>query len=128
MTDHRRSDRPSGSPWDRPQQPRSEPEIIPPDRSGERWRSQAGGPHVWISFDRTGGGRRIHMARPGPLGVVVALLLTGLIFAAVVLVLLGVVLFWIPALIFIVVGLVLSGYLRRTWRRLQHWAGQHLRR
>ena len=101
----------------RPERPRSEPEIIPPPRPGAQAR-----PHVWIAVDEHGGARRVYVARPGPFAILLALLVFGLILAAVVLVLLGVVLFWIPVAILVVAALLLSGAIRHNWRRLRAWA------
>jgi len=102
---------------DRPERPRSEPEIIPPSRGGGR----EGASRIWISVDESGR-ERIYVARPGPFSIILALLFTGIVIAAVVLVLLGVVLFWIPVAIIIVAALILSGTIRYYWRRLRAWA------
>ena len=102
---------------ERPERPRAEPEIIPPSRGGGR----EGASGIWISVDGNGN-ERIYVARPGPFSVILALLFTGIVIAAVVLVLLGVVLFWIPVAIFIIAALLLSGTIRYYWRRLQAWA------
>jgi hypothetical protein len=104
-----------------PEQPRSEPEIIPPDRGG---RAGRGDGYVWVSTGGQGGqrGQRIYMARPGPFSIILALLIAGLVLAAIVLLLLGLVLFWIPVVIFIVAAVLLAGYTRHYWARLKLWA------
>jgi len=106
----------------RPEQPRSEPEIIPPDR-GERRGRGGGDAYVWTSFDDHGT-HRIYVARPGPFSIIVALILGGLLLAAIVLLLAGLVLFWIPVVVLVVAALLLSGYIRHYWRRLRLWMGQ----
>ncbi|MPZ59215.1 MAG: hypothetical protein GEU91_22580 [Rhizobiales bacterium] len=98
-----------------PEQPRSEPEIIPPGRSDRDG-------SIWTTVDERGGTHRIYVARPGPFSIIVALLIAGLVLAAIVLLLLGLVLFWIPVVIFIIAAFLLAGYVRYYWRRLQFWA------
>jgi hypothetical protein len=98
----------------RPEQPRSEPEIIPPPRRGEEE------PRVWVSVDEHGA-QRIYIARPSAFSIILALVLAGVVLVAVVLVLLGLVLFWIPVAIVVVALVLLSGTVRYYWRRLQHW-------
>jgi hypothetical protein len=99
-----------------PEQPRSEPEIIPPGAGGSDPRSQ-----IWISVDRRGGTHRIYLARPGPFAIMLGLALVGLIAAAILLVLLSAVLIWIPVAILVIGALLLSGYIRYYWRRFQVW-------
>lgn len=101
---------------DRVEKPRYEPEIIPPGRAGAKRRS-----HIWMSIDESGT-HRFYLARPGPFTIFVALVLAGLVVAAIVLLLLGVVLIWIPAVVLIVGALLLSVTIRSYWRRLQNWA------
>ena len=90
-----------------PEQPRAEPEIIP-----------AG---IWLRIDERDGVRRVFIARPGLLSIVLGLLIIGLIAAVVLLVLAGIVLLWIPLLIAGIVLALLSGAIRHHWRRLQAW-------
>jgi Flp pilus assembly protein TadB len=102
-------------PHDRsPRRPRSEPEIIPP---GAEFRER----RVFVSIDEEGGRQRIFIAQPGPFTVFFALLLGALALAAIVLVLFGVLLFWIPVLILIVAAILLSGTIRYYWWRLRHF-------
>ena len=102
----------------RPEQPRSEPEIIPP-HGGDRGR------RVWVSVEDHAGTHRIYVTRPGPLSIILALVVAGLVLAAIVLVLLGAVLIWIPAVILIVGAFLLSGYIRYYWRRFRLWLVGH---
>jgi TM2 domain-containing membrane protein YozV len=105
----------------RPEQPRSEPEIIPPEHDQRR----GDGP-VWVSVDQFGGTHRIYVGRPRPFTILAVLFLAGLILAAIVLLLAGLVLFWIPVAVLIVAALILAGYVRRYWARLKIWAVQRL--
>lgn len=100
----------------RVERPKSEPEIIPPDR-GDR-----PPPNAWGGFERSARIHRIYIARPGPFSIFFALLITGLAVAAILLVLLGAVLLWVPVVIFVIAAFMLSGTIRHYWRRLQHWA------
>jgi hypothetical protein len=100
-----------------PEQPRSEPEIIPPDRAARR-----GSEYAWTSVDGRGGTHRIYVARPGPFSIIIALILAGLVLGGILLLLLGLALIWIPALIFIVAALLIAGYSRYYWQRLKSWA------
>lgn len=100
-----------------PQWPRSEPEIIPPGHESRREREQR--QRGWVYDDRTGI-HRIYVAQPGPFSLMAALLIAGLVLAAIVVLVLGLVLFWIPVVVLVVGGLLLSGYIRSYWRRLQH--------
>lgn len=101
-----------------PQWPRSEPEIIPPGRESRHEREQR--QQGWVYDDRTGV-HRIFVAQPGPFSLLAALLIVGLVVAAIVVLVLGLFLFWIPVVVLVVGGLLLSGYIRYAWRRLQHW-------
>ncbi len=102
---------------DQPERPRVEPDIIPPERNPRRpdWRQQAWRRPTWQPFfsaaaDET---HRIYVARPGPLGVALLMLIVGVIAAVILLTLVGAVLIWIPA----VALLVAVGALFRLFRR-----------
>ena len=95
-----------------PERPRFEPEIIPPLRAGA---DQS--PYIWLSTAENSGTHRIYVARPGPFAIIAALAVIGLVVAAIVLVLLGAMLIWIPVVIFLISALLLRQY----WRRLQNW-------
>ena len=102
---------------DQPERPRVEPEIIPPDRNPRRpdwrqqaWRQQTRQPFFSTAADET---HRIYVARLGPLGVALLILVVGVIAAVILLALVGVVLIWIPA----VALLVAVGALFRLFRR-----------
>jgi hypothetical protein len=102
---------------DQPERPRVEPEIIPPDRNPRRpdWRQQAWRRQTWQPFFSTAADEthRIYVARLGPLGVALLMLIVGVIAAVIVLALVGAVLIWIPA----VALLVAVGALFRVFRR-----------
>ena len=94
--------------------PRSEPEIIPPDRArSERERDQA---REWISVDAHGT-RRIYVRRIGPGGFILVALLIATLAALVFVVLLGAVLIWIPVAILLFIAAVIGGLMRRYMRR-----------
>jgi len=107
---------------DQPERPRVEPEIIPPDRNPRRpdWRPQTWRPQTWrrqtwqpffsTAADET---HRIYVAKLGPLGVALLILLIGVIAAVILLALVGAVLIWIP----VVALLVAVGALFRLFRR-----------
>lgn len=92
--------------------PRSEPEIIPPGRSGRRDR---GG--IFVSIDENGGTRRVYMARPGPFTIILALAVLALIALVMLILLLSVAVIWIPVVIVLIAAFVASMY----WRRFRLW-------
>lgn len=97
---------------DRPERPRAEPEIIPPDRSGRDsdwtrspWREDA--------FSQARGTQRIYVTRLGPFGIVLLMLALAAIVAIVLIAVLGAVLIWIPAVAVLVVVAALFRLFRR---------------
>ena len=114
MTDRNDSDRGRQNPRNTAG---SEPEIIPPDRSGRNDRAQ----RIWISMNEQGGAGRIYAARPGPFTIVLALAVLALIAAVMLIVLLSVALIWIPVVIILIVAVVLSVTLRQYWWRFRSW-------
>jgi hypothetical protein len=92
---------------DEPEYPRQEPEIIPPDKhSGRR--------PVWET-DRssTYGSQRIYVARMGPLGFALLVLMVGLFGGVLLLALIGAALIWIPIAVVLVIIAAISALLRR---------------
>src|SRR5262245_4233488 len=87
-------------------EPRSEAEIIPPDDGYVTRR---------IRID-TGTGR-IYVAKVGPLGTIVVVLIVGLLSAGMLLLLLGVLLFWVPVVVLFVTAAIVAGLLRGDFRR-----------
>ncbi len=96
----------------RPERPRLEPEIIPPDRDGGQadWRRT---PWRGSGFEQVRGTHRIYVGRIGPFGIALLLLAIIAIIAIVLIVVLGTVLIWIP--IVAVAGVVAA--LVRLFRR-----------
>jgi hypothetical protein len=97
---------------ERPERPRAEPEIIPPDRSGRGgdwsrppWR---GGP-----FGDTRGTQRIRVMRLGPFGVALLILAIAAILAIILIAALGFVLIWIPIVAMLVVIAAVFRFFRR---------------
>ena len=101
-----------------PEQPRTEPEIIPPGQS-PRLRPAPDG--VYIRIDEFDDVRRIHVARPGLASIILALVIVGVIVAVVFFLLAGVLLVVIPIVIAAIVFALLSVAVRQNWRRLQAW-------
>src|SRR5258708_16714697 len=101
-------------PTHRPEGSGREPEIIPPDRKDHR--SGRGDGRIWVSFGQNRF-ERIYIAKPGPLTVILASLLLGLVVLTILVVLLGAFLVWLPATILVVAALILSGIVRGYFRR-----------
>ena len=99
---------------DLPEQPRAEPEIIPPGQSGRR-PGQPAWPPAWEPYgaSQARGTQRIYVMRPGPLGFAVLTLALALIVALVLLIIVGTFLLWIP----VVALLVMVGAAYRFLRR-----------
>ena len=77
--------------------PRSEPEIIPPDHTGhDTHRAQ------------TFGTERIYVAKPGPLGFILVVLITGVLTAVLLALLLATLLIWLPLVVFFVAGVIIG--------------------
>jgi hypothetical protein len=96
---------------DRPERPRAEPEIIPPDRSGRQhdWRNP---PWYGDAFTGARGTRRVYIGRVGPFGVVLLMLAIAAIVALAVIAVVGVALIWIPLIAVIIAAGALSRLLR----------------
>jgi hypothetical protein len=86
-----------------PRAPRSEPEILPPERTDQR-RPQDG--TVWVTQ------HRIVFARPGPLQLLLGFLVLAVIVGIGALVLLGIVLLWLPLLAVTVIGVIVATLFR----------------
>ena len=81
-------------------EPRSEPEIIPPG-------------HAERGSERV----RVYIAKPGPLGTILVILIVGLLSAALLVLLLGALLIWLPVVVLFVTGAIVVGLLRVYFRR-----------
>jgi hypothetical protein len=93
----------------KPERPRAEPEIIPPDRSGGRGGS--GWPPPPHGY--TQGVHRVYVSRIGPLGFALLMLVVGLFAGVMLLILVGAALIWIPVVAVLLVVAAISGLLRR---------------
>ena len=89
------------------EEPRSEPEIIPPGRADGRSARDA---HAY--FDGQGA-YRIYVARLGPLRIILAMLVIAIIAAVILFALLGAVLILLPVVALLVAATVIAGLLRR---------------
>jgi hypothetical protein len=98
----------------KPEQPRSEPEIIPPPRG--RTQAYQAGPE-WFAGGRERGTSRIFVARLGPWSIVGIVLLIGLFTGAVLAILLGALLIAIPVVGLLIAGALIANALRARWRR-----------
>jgi len=94
---------------DRPEWPRVEPEIIPPDRSG-RQPDWARAP--WHGGPSTRATHRVYITRLGPFGAVLLLLAIAAIVTMLMIAVLGALLFWIP----IAAAAVVVAAVFRLWR------------
>jgi hypothetical protein len=96
----------------KPELPRSEPEIIPPERG--RTQAYQRSPD-WFAGERGTG--RIFVARIGPWRIIGIALLVGLFTGAVLAILLGALLFMIPIVGLLVAGALIANALRGPSRR-----------
>lgn len=95
------------------EQPRSEPEIIPPGRS-DGW--QRGRPRPYL---HTGEGiHRIYVTRLGPFSTFLLVAAIGIAAALLFIILLGAFLLWIPIIGLVLAIAIISGLLRGYFRRL----------
>jgi hypothetical protein len=95
-----------------PERPRIEPEIIPPDRIPRRsdWHQQTWHPFFSTASDET---HRIYVARLGPFGIALLMLILGVVVAVILLAVVGAFLIWVP----VVVLLIAVGAILRPLRR-----------
>ncbi len=93
-----------------PEQPRVEPEIIPPDRHRGRAEDQSWPPSY---YSQSYGTHRVYVTRIGPFGFALVMLIVGLLSAVLLLALIGTALIWLP----LVAGLVLIAFISRFLRR-----------
>jgi hypothetical protein len=90
-----------------PEQPRVEPEIIPPDRS----RRQS--PWSPYGFTQTRGTQRIYVTRLGPFGIALLMLAIAAVATILMIAVLGAFLIWIPIIAVVLIGGALLRLLRR---------------
>ena len=96
-----------------PEEPRCEPEIIPPARG--RTQAYQAGPDWFAGNGR--GTSRIFVARLGPWSLIGIVLLIGLFAGAVLAILLGALLIAIPVVGLLIAGALIANALRARWRR-----------
>ena len=89
------------------EEPRTEPEIIPPGRNDGR---SARGAHAYVDVR---GVHRIYVARLGPFRIIFVALVIAIFAAVILFALLGAVLILIPAAALLVAATVIAGLLRR---------------
>jgi len=90
---------------EKPRRPVAEPEILPPERAGPR-RPQE---QVWVR-------QRVYVARPGPIGAVLALIGLAAFVATGIVLFLGLFIFLLPALGALMAVFILAALLRRPRR------------
>ena len=88
------------------EEPRSEPEIIPPGHA-KRGPTRMGDTHVG----------RIFIAKFGPLGTILLTLVVGLLSAVLMVLLFGALLVALPAVVLIVTAAIVTGILRVYFQR-----------
>lgn len=96
---------------ERPERPRLEPEIIPPERlrGDSEWP-----PHAWRPYASTAGMRqRLYVAHLGPFGFFVLMAIIGIVVALILLAVGVAILIWIPILVL----LLAAGFVFRLLRR-----------
>jgi hypothetical protein len=96
------------------EKPRSEPEVIPPDRRDRQPRSSVAGVRVFLDG---GGVHHIYVTRMGPLGIVALALMVAILFAITLVLLLGAFLIWIPLVGLLVAAAIISSLLRAYFRQ-----------
>jgi hypothetical protein len=104
---------------DEPRQPRSEPEVIPPDRSGDRRaepRPFRRADDVRIVFGARG---NRYVIRPGPFAIVMAALALSAVGVALLVFLLGAFLIALPLIGALAAAFLLGGLIRFYARRLR---------
>jgi hypothetical protein len=102
-----------------PEKPRSEPEIIPPggrDRDSRQ--------NVWLWVADGDGVRSANVRLPSPFLIAAVLAVVALVAAAIILVVLGAVLIWIPILLAVIGAVLLAAAVRQRWYRFKRWLAQ----
>src|SRR5215510_8236131 len=100
--------------------PRSEPEIIPPERGDRR---QDGRSNVWVWVADREGMRQANVVLPGPFTIFLALVT--LVVGGILVLVLGAVLIWIPIFVLAVGALFIAAAARQYWWRFRRWLSQH---
>ena len=99
----------------RGEKPQSEPEIIPPDHAGSQ---RTWGAQRTRVFTDSHGTEHVYVARVGPLGVILIILVTAILLAVMFTLLLGVFLIWLPLLFFFIAGAIIIASVRAFFKWL----------
>ncbi len=91
-------------------EPKSEPEIIPPGRT-------TGYEHRTRTFTGAHGTERVYVARIGPVGTILIVLITAILIAVMLMLLLGVLLIWLPLIVLFAAGAIIVAVVRAYLRR-----------
>jgi hypothetical protein len=102
-----------------PEQPRQEPEIIPPGSSHAAGARTADNENVFVYVDREGRTHRVDVKTPGPFVVILVLLALALAAAVVLGIVVGTLFFLIPIAAIALASLIAFLYARRFWYRLR---------
>lgn len=94
--------------------PRTEQEIIPPTRIERRRRAGTARIHVFADHH---GVRHVYVARLGPLGVLLLVLIIANLSAIILVLLVGAFLIWIPLVGLLIAAVIILGLLRRYFHR-----------
>jgi hypothetical protein len=96
----------------KPEQPRVEPEIIPPDRTrqGVDWRQPAWRPYGPGDGNGT---YRVYVGRVGPFGLAMFALALAILAAVILFAVVGAILVWIPVVALLVAAAAIFRFLRR---------------
>jgi len=97
------------------EKPRSEPEIIPPDRARKRMTRDT--PEVRI-FLGTREAEHVYVASVRPLGAVLVILIVGLLSAVMLILLLSTVLIWLPFVAIVAAASIIAALWRRCFQSL----------
>jgi len=101
----------AGKESSKPELPRVEPEIIPPDRTGRSdWRGSAWPPYA---YSEARGSHRVYVTRLGPFGLTLLLAGVGVLAVAIFLTIVGAILIWIPVVALLVAAAAVYRISRR---------------
>ena len=92
------------------EEPRSEPEVIPPGQA------ERDTPRMRVFVD-THSTERVYIGKPSPLGVILLTLVVGLLSAVLMVLLFGALLVALPAVVLLVTAAIVAGLLRAYFQR-----------
>jgi hypothetical protein len=96
------------------EKPRAEPEIIPPDSDDRQSKSSTARIRVFVDESGT---RHVYVTRLWLLGILLLALTIGILFAIILVLVLGAFLIWIPLVGLLVAAAIISGLLRAFFRK-----------